>query len=261
MATATAAAGRLAGRPRDVLAVGPLLLAAGAALALALVGGARAANAAEEPMLSSEGAPEGDALFFDTCEACVGAGKAWTPSLGGCDEGCFVQDVSCYTMPGTCPQTQEFCGDVWSVAKFEAGASEAMCDMCVSSGCVYQEGECRAECSFGPLGDFQATCYQAEAPAPACAELGGSSDTAATEEFCAGVWAAATFMVGDFRGMCNMCVANGCVYQEGNCRAECVAGPTCYTRADPPAPSCSELPHPGSGAASPAPAPHPAPSS
>ena len=32
MATATAAAGRLAGRPRDVLAIGPLLLAAGDAI-------------------------------------------------------------------------------------------------------------------------------------------------------------------------------------------------------------------------------------
>ena len=35
---------------------------------------------------------------------------------------------------------------------------QALCEACNMQGCVWQQGECKPECAFGPLGDFLAPC-------------------------------------------------------------------------------------------------------
>ena len=65
----------------------------------------------------------------------------WAPGLCGC-----TARTSANSRTRPTPRTNG--SVVWAAAKFEEGAFEAMCDMCVANGCVYQEGECRAECRY-----------------------------------------------------------------------------------------------------------------
>eukprot|EP00873_Tetraselmis_striata_P010954 jgi/Tetstr1/431218/TSEL_020930.t1 len=88
------------------------------------------------------------ANYASDCTACLEAGCAWQPQTGGnCYSDCLIMDVSCYRgAPAVCPKSEELC------------AEQTTCRGCTAAGCYFQQGECRPECKYGPLGSFIAVC-------------------------------------------------------------------------------------------------------
>jgi len=110
-----------------------------------------------------------------------------------------VQDTSCYTgSPATCPVAQEVCSTFND------------CETCSSAGCVFQEGRCKSECEFGPLGDFLAECLSEMESCPVITPEDHCS--AASQD-------------------CGSCLEAGCAWQgDGKCYDSCLVQDTsCYT--------------------------------
>ena len=56
---------------------------------------------------------------------------------------------------------------------------QALCEACNMQGCVWQQGECKPECAFGPLGDFLAPCANIFAQ---CEGIDAGAEAAAAPE-------------------------------------------------------------------------------
>jgi hypothetical protein len=145
--------------------------------------------------------------FGDDCADCVDNGCAWQPIAGGkCFSDCLVMDTFCYTGSATiCPKSDEVCAPLDT------------CDDCAAAGCIFQQGVCKPESEFGPLGDFIARC---------ASDAAGCSAMLPAQEVSTQPQSAGADDCAAQQGNCSDCLSAGCVYQPdisgGQCSSECV---------------------------------------
>jgi hypothetical protein len=123
----------------------------------------------------------------------VDAGCAWQPAATqSCLPDCLIADTSCYTLAAPagalgfrCPQELAACQaatqnlEVLVDSGVLESPQQALCEACNMQGCVWQQGECKPECAFGPLGDFLAPCANIFAQ---CEGIDAGAEAAAAPE-------------------------------------------------------------------------------